>query len=1366
MYREMECTSNVFRTEPLYKRNAPLKEKGEASRSSFIVLLSQELRRQGCGTEAVKHWIEAIASRIHFCPCKEVVNETVQHFVSLSSQDSASKSRIKDSNGIIVVQLDLSSLNLTTTVTYSLCEALIRATRILSDRINEDLPFMTCEAIPPPCEVWSLTLAHNSLGDECLPPLLALLEKKKRQWCACPRRAKEEEATSIAGDTAGTKIWLDIFTGNRFSPSGVSSLVNMLERIGSQSYVHLSARDDSGASFIAVTPVKMSLANGLEMQETTRADPYLFLGKPARIHAVDRDSSLHLPNDEGSPTSSSVDWLPRSNSNVQQDFRQRALMLLFPNPLLPQDSKGSSPSNMKSSPLGTQATHHVPDGFIATIEDLDRTSKRAVLNKTLMVNRALQEIVVRSPSPKEVDVVATAHATDERAREACACLGWRSESEVQSSTKNDPSSRSDGKMQNGVPSSHFRKSESTSVMASVATTSLRDGSDDALLPHHYHSAWIKGGVVDLSGITIDTPSSHLKGKTQNQLPGWDTTEERGIGLLNPSSTEHFSALYAKYDRLQQRPIENECDDVPVQSSAYLGCGKKGGNSRQSVWDVLAFLQEHHPVARESKWTRTSSPVLQSLSISSGLLAMTVLDLSHNGLNSIPTGALPPTLLRLDLSHNELLWMENGAWLKPCRMLAVLNLRYNRLGYLKKPVAASVRAQSDRRGKNILLDDKEHENEEKEKSHGGAGTFDFSSPLSGALEHTPHLTHLFLGHNYLVSLDGICVSLLLSLHTLDVSYNRFANLNLLRPLSLCTSLYQLILKGNPLPFPSADVSASKKRPSESRTLASTYMDGSQRMPYSQNTTKIAPSSFSASEAHSPSFKASHLRPVLRNMLPRLVFVDDILLQNSNSDLWKAEEHDPIVKLKSDGLLNGPSATSGSTFSMDYKKKSSENARKIKGESYTFDEPLEEQEGVVISKTRTVRSTGSSAVVGLDERDAYAEGSKLHSPDSGIWRTTGSYSSPQHEHLQHRALLRIFHLKNKKTNGEREVSLSLQADGCAGYQETEKAEQHTSLRQSCDPAEKMPKKKYTGTLLNELEEKPVSFKNRLSQPSPIKRGDSPSPSRESLLRHLDIFSETKRSLGNTAGNSAEKGNGTDTKGDLPTREYEAVHRPVVPSQHLPSTPGCEKWLGRLAKDRKEVKAIILDILELIEKQQSRFLNALKNDSSAFRMMISFFKNRPKYRSCILHERMSMLEDCYQKGAGGTSSLHETSRSNCLLAPTVIPKFTIPLLQQEGSQAGATSEKRSPLADQDFAHASGEDLRTVLFACEDAKACLRFLLRLVQDSTSLLRKLDSTPGDVARRKSSTHVNRENLFRMVADIEIQLFSSHEGIRHVIEPN
>jgi hypothetical protein len=171
---------------------------------------------------------------------------------------------------------------------------------------------------------------------------------------------------------------------------------------------------------------------------------------------------------------------------------------------------------------------------------------------------------------------------------------------------------------------------------------------------------------------------------------------------------------------------------------------------RTVWDVLEAYEQAAEQQQHGSSSGSSSSVAAALRAKLPAVILgcttynviTVLNLSRNHLTSLCP--LPATLLRLDVSANALTELSG---LEPCRMLAVLNARRNRLHAIR------------------------------------------------GLEKNLSLAHLFLGHNDIALIEGLAHLVLLE--TLDVTFNKLRTQASLRMLSLCSALRHLLLRGNPV-----------------------------------------------------------------------------------------------------------------------------------------------------------------------------------------------------------------------------------------------------------------------------------------------------------------------------------------------------------------------------------------------------------------------------------------------------------------------------------------------------------------------------------------------------------------------------------------
>ena len=122
--------------------------------------------------------------------------------------------------------------------------------------------------------------------------------------------------------------------------------------------------------------------------------------------------------------------------------------------------------------------------------------------------------------------------------------------------------------------------------------------------------------------------------------------------------------------------------------------------------------------------------------------VTILNIAQNALTEL--APLPPTLRRLDASHNNLTHISG---LDDCLMLQVATFRRNNI----KRIAG--------------------------------------------LHHNLHVTHLFLGRNAIRTVENIAH--LVILETLDLAHNQLPSENSLRPLSMNVRLLHIVVSGNPV-----------------------------------------------------------------------------------------------------------------------------------------------------------------------------------------------------------------------------------------------------------------------------------------------------------------------------------------------------------------------------------------------------------------------------------------------------------------------------------------------------------------------------------------------------------------------------------------
>lgn len=1369
----MTSIPGVLRADNQYKKYFSFSSHEEAYRSSFIAFLSQELRRQGFGAEAVKNWIEIIASRIYLLPCRAMEDGILLHSMPVVSKEAELKKRTKDSNTLIAVQLHLCSLQLTTTVTHSLCEALIRTGSIMEGIDNKNAPLHQSDVGRSPCELWSLSLADNALRDECVPPLVALLEKKKGRWCSWASASKEGNTILFSEEGTTSRIWFNIFEGNKFSPSAVSLLQNVLETLGeppSDSILRTGA--SPCVAYTTVQPIRTGKCSGAEINTCPNDKGYHSISSTARLEASENENDVDLNYYTNSTPfiASSVGLLPRSNATILEEFRKRALLLLSTGASTPRNDKEMEPRDNMVAPREVQEGPHKVNELTALPNALLSPFTSTRCSGYYQGKKGgLQKVLVSDPSLTGGCVLSSARSTEDWKSEEAGNPARSTFDNANGRRMNDLGSECEGMEEKRMQNHTCMSSGSSCAVDAMFHRAVPDD-DHHHLAHRYQSLWTKGGVVNLSNLTIDAASSQAQEQTPYHLLHREVKEYRGMGILNRSSAENFSALSAVYNGEKNITAKPPSDSCSVKSAANRHSERKTENTPRCVWDVLALLKGHRHIAREGHEPRFSPPLLHCAPTSLGLSVITVLDLSRNGLSSVPPGALPQTLLRLDLSHNALCTLENGAWIKSCRMLAVLNLRYNKLGYVTRPVKGSNEEDSEKKETKIVSGERRVKKKEKndDGSDASLGPFPYTSPLKGAFENTPRLTHLFLGHNYLKKLDGISVSHLLILHTLDVSYNRLSNLNVLRPLSLCHSLYQLIIKGNPLPFPSVDGNAFCKPDEGANTQPSRFAEFAPNHDHPQDATKTT--TLSSLKTHSLSFHASHLRPVLRNMLPQLFFVDDINLQNLSSNVWKGGVRCPEEELTFAKPCKNPyeRTTMRDTEECSRSGENTKNEKINNSELFSKADCNKEQKGDVDSKMyakESIRSSTSRKRCSNNEempvrRDENERERMLMAQDDGP-QTSRFYSSAQHESFQHRALLKTFSKCEKNAKDAHKELPNANDDGLGGCQEQEKTP--LSSRRSLDLREGIKEKTSREAFLRQVKEKTTNYTNHLRSSSPDSIVDSPSTTKSSFLQPFYISKGGGTDVEDREIRAKEVGKDTDGKNAMQYSKHECLQRQACSSKHLSLRARCEKWREKLEEDRKEVHTIISGLLSTIEKQQAKFFSALNSDTSASKLVVSFFKSRPKLRTSLLHERIAAFKEFHCQGDEEGLALTKISRRNYLLASTAIPKTMVAVLQYGTGSTPTSADGAASAPTHDVAGAYGENLRAVLFACEDAKACLRCLVHLLKVSSSALKRLENIPDSSAGWKTSINGTTEKLFRKASEVEIQLFKSITVIRRMM---
>lgn len=218
----------------------------------------------------------------------------------------------------------------------------------------------------------------------------------------------------------------------------------------------------------------------------------------------------------------------------------------------------------------------------------------------------------------------------------------------------------------------------------------------------------------------------------------------------PTSTTAITAANLKRQPSAAGKARREDDIASVGSDATTATEVP---DQQDFLDITANMNpmidhvvslEHQGVTPEVLIRRLKQAVVAPPG-SYSFASVTVLNLASNQLASLDGSHFPATLLRVDLSDNQLVTIPSFA---NCSMLAVANLRRNRI-----------------------------------------------QKIGSAFEHNLNIGHLFLGRNEISFVDGI--GHLWVLETLDLSCNKISSQVQLRPLSLNSALRHIVLKGNPL-----------------------------------------------------------------------------------------------------------------------------------------------------------------------------------------------------------------------------------------------------------------------------------------------------------------------------------------------------------------------------------------------------------------------------------------------------------------------------------------------------------------------------------------------------------------------------------------
>lgn len=1352
----MTYSIQFSRTESEYKKCLFSTHNSDCYRSSFVTFLSQEIRRQGFSVVAIKKWIETIISRVFFFPCYAIEDGESFQLLPLKANDGIARESTSNRNVVMVIEFHLSSIHLSSQVVHSLCESLMRTSHILS--VNDTAEFFEhSDGSTQPLEFWSLSLADNDLGDECFPALLELFKRKEEKWCSWPKPSKEN-STSTSESRTFSGVWLHLFDGNKFSAGAISALKLALRKKPQKNLCNsISTTTVSDSSTATALPTKAAPLEESQRKISSVLDsPFLRL-RPAANDA-DVDTALTLNSHETSRTAAIEGCLLQNEANMMNDYRKRAFLLLSATPACEYiNNIASLEPNTTSSVLAsasgssevvpTSFSNAVPSPKSGRLACAVRNEKEV---KVPFINTFLHGEHVPSPARyREGDT------QDGRGDQLRSRLD-----DKECRLSRGPSLVSDKSMENKALTRDAERSESRFNLPPMISSSLRDASEDNLA-HRYRSPWIEGGAVDLSHLTVDAPVCRRM-TTQNEERG-AKTKGGGGGLLSATSAERFRLLSEGYIQKKEDVDDTDSHFTSLDQKRDVRAEQDVEDTHKSIWDVLSFLQENQQLIGDRNTGTPLNSLLPSASAPSGLSVITVLDISHNHLSSIPVNALPPTLLRLDLSHNALSSLDGGAWLRSCRMLAVLNLRFNKLGYVEKHVLGGTPENVQMSAKKSFSSGNGSRNTGKCEPNEAGETVPSSSPLRGALESTPYLTHLFLGHNYLTSLDGIFGSCLLVLHTLDISYNRITSLSALRPLSLFRSLYQLILKDNPLQLPSSSTLTHTKCTSQSSHATPLSARRVPDHPLYHDAT-MSMSSSPGGNRSSP-LHVAQLRPVLRNMLPQLTFVDDVNLRDNSSTSGKSKGKYSGTAVEKGGSNQNRSEVAGGSR---------------KGVEYTRADSPDKVVKIADSLGRTERDDekGKAGILMPDRVDARNMVHRQAAQDwseptcganvkgESIRNINGLYSSPKHERLQHLALRRNSHPACENLNDFQLEPKSAHIDNLREYENSTKKKSSSSFTKPFNLVAQSPDKKSIETLVNERNQGRRSFTPRCHSSIQEDRKDNYlfEPSSLEHVKSLNKSNSEPRKGERAAHEQDKKG---DENNDSLMQERQQGGAPVNPVTSTFSLSSfSEVWKKKLMEEQKKVQDILFCILNTLENQQEIFSKAFKSDSSTLQFVIALLKNNSKYRSQLLLQRKLTLEYFFFKEKDEISFSRETPKGRSLLAPTAVPKELDFILLGETTYCESNAVDSAAISEGSANSFNVVDLRAVLFACEDTKACLRFLVQLLKESTTLLHSLEASPSFSCGRIDSHQINRKKVFQKISEMEIQLFKNIKAIRRTLTSN
>lgn len=1351
----MSSSTHVFGIEKEYRKCLCSTHNSDCYRSPFVSFLSREIRRQGFGVEFVKKWIEMIISRIFFFPCYMIKDGASFQLLPLRSIGGFSRDNTFSNTVVIVIQFHLASLHLSSQVAHSLCESLIRTSHILT--VNDTAEFFDhFDGATLPLEFWSLSLSHNDLGDECVPTLLELLHRKEEKWYSWPK-SSEERANSTSELSTFSGVWLDLFDGNRFSAPAIAALESALRKKPPKLCESSSASTVANSSTATALPTEAARLEECERNiSSPLGSPSLLVLPEASDTGVDNAPSLSFH--EASLGDAKYDHLLQNEVNAENDYRKRAFLLLSSTPSCEYLNKNTSlEQNITSSVLAS--TSPTPEAMPTNFSNAVPSPNSGRLASVFKSEKEIVEPFINTFHPGEHVPPPACNREDDK-QDGRGHHRRRRSDAVESRPNRGSPPVLDESVEKKVLKKDVERSESRFIFSSLLSTPFRNVSEDNLA-HRYRSPWIEGGVVDLSYLTVDAPACQNM-IIQNEESG-DKVEVNGRGILSVNSAEHFKLVSERYIQKNEDVDNIKFHSTSLDQKRDLLAEQHVEDTRKSIWDVLSFLRGNQQLIGDRKTVASLHALFPASSAASGLSVITILDMSHNNLSSIPANALPPTLLRLDLSHNTLSSLEGGAWLKSCRMLAVLNLRYNKLGYQEKDVVDATPESLQKSEKKSVFPDNESRRKKKGEPHEAGVTVSSSSPLRGALQNTPHLTHLFLGHNYLTSLDGIFGARLLVLHTLDISYNRITSLNELRPLSLFHSLYQLIVKNNPLRLP---FSSTLSRPEFTSQSGRTTPLSVGRVPH-HSLHHDAASSMSSSPGRTRSspFHAAQLRPVLRNMLPQLTFADDVNLRDYSSISEKIEGKN-IGTTVERGAVNQNCSKVPDGIRMK-----EENTRvcipekfvKVAGSIGRIDNDDEKRNaGILMSGRDGDRNKAFRHVV----RESSEPMCGVNVKSESTRNSNGLYSSAKHERHQHLALLRSSHPESENlTDYHRESKSS----PCENLRECEKSAQRKSpsaVTKFFNSVAQSPDKKSRETLVNELIQEERNFTNRLRSSIQEEKENNSLYGPFSLENvRSGIKSNSELRKGERAGHEQDKK--CYKRNDSFVQEQQQGLAPVNGATNTISRSSfSEVWRKKLVEEQKEVQGILFSILSTLESQQKFFWKALKNEGHTLQLIISLLKNNSKYRSQLLQERELTLQFFFFKEKNEISFSRETPKGKSLLAPTVVPKEMDFILLGRTTNCKNNTADSAAFSEENGNSFSWGDLRALLFACEDAKACLRFLVQFLKENTKLLYSLENFPRFSGRRIDSNQISKGEMFQMVSEMEIQLFKNIKAIRGILGSN